>query len=77
MSRFLTDDMSKMSGCQGPVGQPMVEICTWSHLKRDHAKRVGNSKSKRLWALTLGMEAEQGSGVASQRTETLSTSGKP
>lgn len=41
-----------------------------SFKNRDPAKRVGNPMSKWLWDITLGMEAEAGSGMADQKRHT-------
>lgn len=46
-----------------------------SFKNRDPAKRVGNPMSKWLWDITLGMEAEAGSGMADQKRDTLPTWG--
>lgn len=42
-----------------------------SFKKRDTAKRVGNPMSKWLWDITLGMEAEAGSGMADQKRDVI------
>lgn len=41
--------------------------------KRDPAKREGNPVSKRLWGITLGPAAEEGSGMAWQGRKRLPT----
>ena len=60
MTVFLIGGMLKMCECQGPVGEPRVEMFTCGHLKKGSCQQGRGSISKRLWGISLGLAADKG-----------------